>query len=119
MEILEDLKAIVKNAPDCATHYDSKNYFTFVSEFDDGLYYSHWRKWVNNKQSMVVCQSRGINNIRSLSDIKRIIELMEWKENILKRCKSLINADDMNTGYEPSLSVFQREIDLLIGALDS
>lgn len=78
METLEELKAIVDNAPDGSTHYDRKNYFTFVSEFDDGLYYSHWRKWVNHKQSIVLYQSRGIDNIRSLSDIKRIIELMEY-----------------------------------------
>ena len=73
----EELKKILADAPEGATHYDGKSYFAFIPEFDDGLYYSHWRKWVNNKKSIVVYQSRGINNIRSLSDIKEIVELRE------------------------------------------
>lgn len=35
-------------------------------------------------------------------------ELMKYKAQL----KSLVQCSDMNTGYEPSLSVFQREVDI-------
>ena len=121
METLEELKAIVKNAPSGATAIGVCNDTDSISYLkSDSELVNNWYHWVCGEMFCVDYDFTVVfDEIRSLSDIKRIIELMEWKENIINRCKSLIHADDMNTGYEPSLSVFQREIDLLIGALDS
>ena len=44
--------------------------------------------------------------------IEQNAELHKQSEKYKAQIKSLIQCDEMNTGYEPSLSVFQREIDL-------
>lgn len=70
METLEQLKEIVKNAPDGATLYDGE-YFKF--ENDE---YCRWssicdiQDWYTDLEPS--CE------VRSLSDIKLIIELMEY-----------------------------------------
>jgi len=77
-ETLEDLKAIVDNAPDGATHYSSIEgvYYKFECEcWMWGPYGSVLFHFVQGDD--FVCE-----NIRSLSDIKRIIELMELNENM-------------------------------------
>jgi hypothetical protein len=68
METLEQLKTIRDNAPDGATHiYDVDTYWKVVSELDYYFYNgSHWDVSEPLK-----------NATRSLSDIERIIELME------------------------------------------
>lgn len=72
-ESIEELQAILDGAPDGATHYDP---------FATGFY---WR--YNNVEWVVYCgeawQESAVNKlsevfeIRSLSDIKRIVELMK------------------------------------------
>tara|TARA_R110002049_G_scaffold297332_1_gene486205 strand:+ start:1315 stop:1629 length:315 start_codon:yes stop_codon:yes gene_type:complete len=75
-ETLEELKAIVDNAPDGATIVDIE-----VDGFIDYLYVDkcadHGKqiKSFHNGDDSAIEYSNG--NIRSLSDIKRIIELME------------------------------------------
>lgn len=44
--------------------------------------------------------------------IEQNAELHKTNEKHKAQLKSLIQCSDMNTGYEPSLSVFQREIDI-------
>lgn len=65
-ETLEELKAIIENAPEGATHYSEDGYWLIKS---DGTCYCHFFNWCE--------ESVHGDNIRSLSDIKRIIELME------------------------------------------
>ncbi len=42
--------------------------------------------------------------------IEQNAELYKLSQSYKSQIASLIHCDDMNTGYEPSLSVFQREI---------
>ncbi len=44
--------------------------------------------------------------------IEQNAELHKANEKHKAQIKNLIQCSDMNTGYEPSLSVFQREIDI-------
>ena len=68
METLEQLKAIVENAPDRATHVQ-------VVEFENQYFESNgFGFWCLNSDCQVV--GEDIVSVRSLSDIKRIIELM-------------------------------------------
>lgn len=80
-ESLEELKAIVDNAPDGATIVDIE-----VDGFIDYLYVDkcadHGKqiKSFHNGDDSAIEYSNG--NIRSLSDIKRIIELIELNQNM-------------------------------------
>ena len=75
MESLQELKAIVDNAPDGATHIDDiKTYWKVISEFD---YFFHNDSQWDNSEPLE-------NGTRSLSDIKRIIELMEATQGLLQ-----------------------------------
>lgn len=79
METLEDLKAIIKNAPDVATLVDIADdgeidYMYHVMENESGEKILS----CSNDDDAAIEYSDG--NIRSLSDIKRIIELMEEVE---------------------------------------
>ena len=72
-ESLEELKAIIDNAPKGATHLDDINtYWKVISEFD--YYFHNGNQWDDSEPLE--------NGIRSLSDIKRIIELMEILEDV-------------------------------------
>lgn len=85
-EILEELKAVVDNAPDGATHYDSlatwkyKNLDRGTFLMPDGTGYKIDEFYPNE-------------TIRSLADIKRIIELMEDKLRLdhLQKCNEIFN----------------------------
>lgn len=73
METLKELKGILDNAPISATHYDSDNFYV---KFEcNELYYFFGGKWR-------VLHFDTLELMRSLSDIKRIIELMEQVEQI-------------------------------------
>lgn len=74
METLEELKAIVENAPERATHVgeDSK-YLKFRKNND-------WFEYSNSFSGHSVIYTQNLDNARSLSDIERIIELMEKLE---------------------------------------
>ena len=68
MENLEELKAIIAGKPEDATHIDDINtYWKVVSEFD--YYFYSGSQWDDSEPLE--------NGTRSLSDIERIIELME------------------------------------------
>ena len=81
METLEELKAIIDNAQDGAT---------LVDIADDGEIDYMYRVMENESgEKILSCSNNedaaieyGDGNIRSLSDIKRIIELMELLEGI-------------------------------------
>lgn len=74
-ETLEELKAIVDNAPDGATHIDDiKTYWKVISEFD--YFFHNGSQWDDSEPLE--------NGTRSLSDIKRIIELMEACQGLLQ-----------------------------------
>lgn len=72
METLEQLKDIVKNSPEGATNYDGKNYFRFEM-YEHGQAYLVLRDGVWTRG----LPAYPVYSCRSLSDIKRIIELME------------------------------------------
>lgn len=77
-ETLEELKAIVDNAPDGATHVNYAYYFK--KQYDiDWMYCekskSHWKFDDDNAES----------DIRSLSDIKLIIDLIEASSDTRER----------------------------------
>jgi len=70
METLEELKAIIENAPDDASSVDAEGYYI---KFSNGSYYccaSKLDSWRRIEKSELL-------TTRSLSDIKRIVELME------------------------------------------
>lgn len=67
MESLEELKAIIDNAPEGASHVDDTyTYWKVVSEFD--YYFYNGSQWDDSESIQ--------SGTRSLSDIARIIELM-------------------------------------------
>lgn len=74
IETLEELKSIIDNAPEGATHFGI-----------DCVYYQYekadtiavWREYYKRKSNFVLSQCICMMDLRSLSDIKRIIELME------------------------------------------
>ena len=77
-ESLEDLKAIVDNAPDGATHY-SVNQYDFIEGYFklhncNCLCYYGGKGWVDIGEDTSI---DGNHYVRDISDIKRIIELME------------------------------------------
>ena len=76
METLEELKAIIKNAPKCgkATHIDDEcQYLKCDDEY-------HWNVWTSLNFWVDVDGDEfgDFTGIRSLSDIKLIIELQEY-----------------------------------------
>jgi hypothetical protein len=74
METLEELKAIIADKPEGATHIDDiKTYWKVISEFD---YYFYNRSQWNDSEPL------ENSFTRSLSDIERIIELMEQVSKI-------------------------------------
>lgn len=72
METLEELKAIIDNAPEGAQFFDGR-YFKF-----DGDYI---QICINKDREWFYIDANEIRLPRSLSDIKRIIELMEIVED--------------------------------------
>lgn len=75
METLKELKTIRDNAPEGATHVNYAYYFK--KQYDSDWMYceinkSHWEFDDDNAES----------DMRSLSDINRIIELMELNQNM-------------------------------------
>lgn len=97
MESLEELKAIIAGKPDGATDFSNR--------FNKLIFYKHsfllgWFYWDGScYRPLNTCPS---NKTRSLSDIKRIIELMEsnsklqnksgesFKEELLKATSSMM-----------------------------
>lgn len=77
-ESLEELKAIIDNAPEGATHADNA-----VSYYKMDSYGNQWGIWKGVWCVCVGCNTmRMPPSMRSLSDIKRIIELMELNQNM-------------------------------------
>lgn len=73
VETLEDLKAIIAGKPEGASHIDDiATYWKVVSEFD--YYFYNGSQWDDSEPLE--------NGTRSLSDIERIIELMELNQNM-------------------------------------
>lgn len=90
-ESLEELKAIIDNAPDGATHFGI-----------DCVYYQYekadtiaiWREYTNLKSTFVLSQCICMMGLRSLSDIKRIIELMELNQDMHITVAGYLFGDD-------------------------
>ena len=73
METLEELKEIIDNAPDEATHIDGdKEYVKFI----ECEMYHYSCEWASVYDFPL--------ELRSLSDIERIIELMEATQDLLQ-----------------------------------
>lgn len=75
MESLAELKAIIENAPGKAEYYDGDSDFIAF----DGRRFFLWRKDLNGWQKI---NKTDLSPMRSLSDIKRIIELMECLQSV-------------------------------------
>ena len=73
METLEELKAIIENAPDGSTHYDAEGCYVRFSQINRGRYVfvctCDYVGWIGANSALLS---------RSLSDIKCRIELMEY-----------------------------------------
>ncbi len=99
-ETLDELKAIIYNAPDGATHFGI-DFIYYKYEKADSV--AIWREYTQRKSTFVLNQCICMMNLRSLSDIKRIIELMEsnsklqnksgesFKEELLKATSSMMH----------------------------
>tara|TARA_R110002073_G_scaffold133936_4_gene281479 strand:- start:23563 stop:23847 length:285 start_codon:yes stop_codon:yes gene_type:complete len=77
-ESLKELKGIIDNAPEGATHFGI-DFIYYKYEKADSV--AVWREYIKIKSTFVLNQCICMMNLRSLSDIKRIIELMEWQES--------------------------------------
>lgn len=79
IESLEQLKAIRDGAPDGANQveiHSSGNVNCYIKYTENGIFVWHEKKWFNAiKKELGHCWF-----IRSLSDINRIIELLECNE---------------------------------------
>lgn len=82
METLEQLKEIVKNAPEGATYHSNSErvYYKFESEC------WMWQSEGTGVFHFVQDDEYVCDDIRSLSDIKLIIELMEGKKSLESVC---------------------------------
>jgi len=75
METLEQLQSIIDNAPYDATHHEQLGNYLKLG-IDDAWYYARKRGIDGHVWDDVDCNNiGGYASIRSLSDIKRIIEL--------------------------------------------
>lgn len=87
METLEELKEIIAGKPEGATDYSNR--------FNRLLFYKYsfllgWFFWDGSCYiPLANCPS---NRTRSLSDIERIIELMEWQIEANKNYQSMMEA---------------------------
>lgn len=89
METLEQLKEIVKNAPEGATHYDEDgDYIKF------GINYPYWY----DGSTWFELESCG--SVRSLSDIKLIIELMEEISGLKHKVGYVIEQPHSKDNYD-------------------
>ena len=80
METLEQLKAIVENEPEGATHIEilaSSNIYYLKRVNQYGVY---GYKFYSVDHDSYIDVGTVSGELRSLSDIKRIIELLEWQE---------------------------------------
>lgn len=91
METLDELKAIIAGKPDGATIVDIE-----VDGFIDYLYVD---KGAGDGEKIKSCSNGGDGaieysngNVRALSDIERIIELMEWQVEANKNYQSMLEA---------------------------
>lgn len=75
-ETLEELKAIRDDAPDGATHFDDNSVY-YMYEKADSI--AVWREYTKRNSTFVLSQCICMFGLRSLSDIERLIELMEWQ----------------------------------------
>ena len=94
-ETLEELKAIVDNAPECA---DEFFIYQGVANYIDNRENGHQFKiWCEEEQEWVFSELiygwQYIRGRRSLSDIEQIIELMEDKLRLdhLQKCNEVFN----------------------------
>ena len=83
METLEELKAIIAGKPDGATHITQHRCVYLYKKCDGSFFWWDGDGWFNLDKP--VC-------LRSLSDIERIIELMEWQVEANKNYQSMIEA---------------------------
>lgn len=123
----EELKAIIENAPEGATHYNKKGEYKYLKL----TYFSGYQAFTSSGNLLSVSPDK-LYCLRSLSDIKEIVELREWinksheaykkTEEVKQRYSaeskaaksalaSLVHACDNNTGCEPSLSCYYYALD--------
>ena len=83
METLEDLKAIIAGKPEdgLATYIDDNGDYCRMDKYGDYQYYNGV-KWI---------ESGCVDGLHSLSDIERIIELMEWQIEANKNYQSTVS----------------------------
>lgn len=93
METLKELKAIRDNAPEGANQvemHSSGNINCYIKYTEKGVFVWHEKEWFNAiKKELGHCWL-----IRSLSDINRIIELMEINEAMHKQVAGYLAAAD-------------------------
>lgn len=77
-ETLEELKAIYDGAPEKATHVDSEGNYLKHNENSD------WFIWTCKHGGHRVIYTCNLDSVRSLSGIKRNIELMEALQGMLQ-----------------------------------
>jgi len=79
-------KEILDNAPDGATHYEA-HFSNYIKESDKKLEYL---KFCSKFKEWDLCDANRLINIRSISDIKRIVELRAEIAELKKALSNLL-----------------------------
>lgn len=100
METLEQLKEIVKNAPEGATHFSSsvgQSRYLKHNVRREFVYYDGrtFCSFPSRSRYLIACES-----IRSLSDIKLIIELMELNQEMHLQVSGYLCGEDWSHWQE-------------------
>lgn len=109
---IEQIKKILDNAPEGATHWDKLQYYR-IRYADSSLkvVWDVFNQGSGDFNSVGDTYLTDVYKIQSLSDLRQILALHEENEKLRLALQSVISNDEINTGYEPSLSCFQRSID--------
>ena len=117
-EQIQQYREIVENAPDEATVWceDADSYLAQFAKLEEGelsylwVFYADETWWPFEPDGMT---------LHLLEDIRTIIAQHDEIQRLCELLNNLINVADLNTGHEPSLSVFYRELQEVKEALSN
>lgn len=108
-ETHEDRVKILAGAPDGATHHDSRNGLDYYYRFDNSGIRPRFYCWHKRCEDWD-CIEFIAQNVNSLADIQKLVDMQYEIDELKGSIKSIITTYRDSSGYEPSLSVFHREL---------